>query len=84
MSPFTIPFFGTINSLRGGIHQKMAVSQYPPADFRSMIYFRGGGRGGRRRGGAYVQVQFLRLMISPYLDNLNGKQEQTLFKDLRH
>ena len=26
MSPSTIPYFGTINSLRGGIHQKMAVS----------------------------------------------------------
>ncbi len=26
MSPFIIPYFGTINSLRGGIHQKMAVS----------------------------------------------------------
>ncbi len=23
MSPFTLPYFGTINSLRGGIHQKI-------------------------------------------------------------
>ncbi len=42
MSPFTIPYFGTINSLRGGIHQKMAISQYSPTDFLSMISLRGG------------------------------------------
>ncbi len=27
MSPSTIPYLATINSLQGGIHQKMAVSQ---------------------------------------------------------
>ena len=41
MSPSTVPYFGTINLLRGGIHQKMAVSQYPLADFRPMDSLRG-------------------------------------------
>ncbi len=41
MSPSTVPYFGTINLLRGGIHQKMAVSQYPLAHFRSMDSLRG-------------------------------------------
>ncbi len=42
MSPSTLPYFGTINSLCSGIHQKMAVSQHPPADFISMNYLGGG------------------------------------------